>query len=329
MNSGADAGQVRGEAVTAAKEPGMGRIRGFGVLMLVVILAANAGGQEAGARGPVLLRWKVPPEEVLAFRTSMSPVDPSKENVIRFDLESLAQGEDLPAEAKGAIDELRLPTVSSMTSLLRKLPSGNLSVKMTVGKVTTPTEAGSEQDEWMAEMMKKMEGTVQLRGEITDSGEVASFYMESKQKNLLAVFFELPKEPVKVGDTWSLDVNFVAMGHGFICDEASRTNRVKLTRLTKTEDGDVVASLHYLIAESVKGRITDPFAEEGQAPSGMPTSMSMSFVGRGEFLVNKGTWKQLVGRMTMKGTGMMSADVQQHVAMEPMASAPKELLSLE
>ena len=27
---------------------------------------------------------------------------------------------------------------------------------------------------------------------------------------------------MKVGDTWSLDVNLLTMGHGFICDKATR-----------------------------------------------------------------------------------------------------------
>lgn len=176
----------------------------------------------------------------------------------------------------------------------------------------------------MKEMMKKMEGTVQLRAEIDDAGAITSFYLEQRQKNFVAMFFELPKKSVKPGDTWSLDINFVAMGAGFICEKAARTNQVKLVSLTDTPDGDTLASMDYCIAESVKGKLKVPMGEGSR-----PVAMDMAFVGRGEFLVNKGTWRRLAGQMRIDSTGVMTTSQNQNVMMEPMEEVPKELLELE
>jgi len=286
--------------------------------------APRESQKQAAKDQTVLLRWKVPEGKAIAFKSFMGPVDPKKDGVLKFNIGKLAEGLGLPAEAREKTFALRLPKSASMVSILRGLPNRRLSVKMIVTQVAVPPPSGSKMEDLMADMMRRMQGTVQLRGEITDAGEVSSFYLQSRQKNLLAMLFQLPKERVKVGDSWQLDVNLLEMGHGFICEKASRTNRATLVSLSDTEDGDTLAAIDYCIAESVEGKFMMPMSDKTQ-----PCSMATSFVGRGEFLAKRGTWKRLAARMRTKATGMMSSDADQHMGLEPLAKVPAKLLKLE
>ena len=310
------------------------KLTGATVWLALVFLAVATGADDAKNEQPaakasdgeaVLLRWKVPDGKALGLKTAMFPVDPASTTLLRFDFKKLAEGHGLPPIPDDAIaTAFRMPQSYSMTTLLKPLPGGNLSAKIIVGDVQMPGGGGSEVEQTTAELMKQMEGTVQLRGEITDSGQVASFWLEQKQKNLLAVFLELPTAPVKVGQSWSLSVNFLEMGSGFICDKSGRANSVKLVSLSKTAGGDTVATMEYCLAESIEGKFRLPTGGADQ-----PCTMAMSFVGRGEFLVGKGTWQRFVGRMHIKATGVMTSDAQQHFAMEPMAEVPAKLLEME
>ena len=63
--------------------------------------------------------------------------------------------------------------------------------------------------------------------------ESASFWVKSSQKNLIAIFFQLPAKPVKIGDKWSLDINLIANDQNFECDSAYKINEVTLTDIKK------------------------------------------------------------------------------------------------
>jgi hypothetical protein len=176
----------------------------------------------------------------------------------------------------------------------------------------------------LSEKMKLMEGTVQLRAEIDESGTVTSFYLDQKQKNLVALCFELPQGPVKPGDTWPLHINLIMMGNGFAAKEANRSNRVKLISLSPSDDGDIVATLEYTIAEDVDGTFRTPGASGEQ-----PCSMSASFYGQARFLVRKGRWQDFKGRMHIKSTGAMETDMESNLVMTPMKRLPEKLIELE
>jgi len=305
------------------------------ILSIIVAIGALAGAApaedaqtqeevQAAGKEKVLLRWQVPAGEAIALRTWMTTLDPSDDTIMAIDADQLAEGADLPREVREELNAFKVPESSSLTSILTALPSGNLSVKMVPGKLSPTDLPGGEEDEGIAEMAKEMKGTVQLRGEITDSGEIASFYLASQQKNLLALFFELPRDPVSVGDSWSLGVSLLAMGGGFICDRAARTNRVELVSLREDEGGELLACMDYCIAESVRGRTPDPFSSKTEE-----WSMAMAFVGRGEFLVRKGTWRRFAGRVHTSSTAEGFRDMQMHFAMEPLDEVPQELLNLE
>jgi hypothetical protein len=263
----------------------------------------------------------------------MKQIDDS-ESVISFDVESLfgnliPNNENTDIEIWNEISEgfagFSLPTSSSYISILERNPQGNISMRMIVHEVNFDDNQQAEGiGQTMNQLMKDMEGTVQLRGELTPKGAIASFYLEQKQRNLLAMFFELPTYPVYVGDTWSIDVNCISMGNGFIADEAHRINQVKFTELSTTEDGRPIAILDYLIAEMVEGSFETPLSEEST-----PTSMSCTFMGRGAFLIEEGRWSQFTGEFGISSTGFLGflgGETIQQFALMPLEEIPQQYL---
>lgn len=273
----------------------------------------------------VLLRWSVPAGKAIGFKASMQQGGAASSTGLQFDLDALTKMANTPEASKEMKEKIKsffegfkLPKEFSMTTLLKRPPEGDISVLLIAGKLPGIQTPAPE----FTEMLKKMEGTVQLRGQIDASGAITSFWLAPNQKNLLALFCELPKTPVKVGDRWSLNVNFVQMGFGFVADKANRLNQVELSGVQKEADGEVVAVLDYIIAESVEGNFQ--MGDQTKA-----TTMAMSFAGRGRFSVTKGLWKSFAGRMKTKATGMMASSAEQELALEPLPSIPDELLKLK
>lgn len=272
----------------------------------------------------VLLRWKLAEGESIAYLTNAEPIDPQSEHGLKFDLSALAESECIPDEVKDYPIELKFPTKGTTTTIMTRKPGGNISIKLIVSDLVIPESSGSKVDEAMSRLWESMEGTVQLRGEIDESGQVTSFYLETPQRNLVAMGFELPKDPVKVGDTWSIDAHLLAMGHGFIAEQASRSNQVTLTGLSTSDNGDTVATIEYMLAEYVDGVFRHPMLDKDQ-----PTTMSYGFFAEGKFLVNRGRWQEFRGRVIIKSTGMTQSDSQSHMSMTLMESVPENLLELE
>lgn len=287
-----------------------------------------AGSPARQDTGPVSLRWKVT-DAPRAYKASLK----ASASAVELDVPALArQSKELakklgvpgdvppefPDKAKEFFASLKLPDQFALTLLLVPAADQRISVKLIQNK--SPLPAG---DSPLEKMLKEMEGTVQLRGEIDASGAIASWWLQSQQKNLLALLCQLPPKAVKPGDAWALDVNLVQMGPGFIAEKAERTNLVRLAEIRKGDDGELLARLEYLLSESVEGEFAMVPGQKGQ-----PSSMVFSFVGKAEFSITKGGWRSLVGRLQTKATGVMKSDASQDLALEPLPAVPEELLKL-
>lgn len=270
---------------------------------------------------PVTLKWKLPKDGVLGFRTAVfESLDPKSAGRLQLDIAKLAAGEPLSEEARRLAMEI--PDSYSLTTLLQNLGEGRLGVKMIVGEVNLPP-TDSEVQERINEFLRKLQNSVQVRGEITPTGQLTSWWLESRQANLILLFTELPDRPVRVGDTWPLGISFVTMGHGFRASKAERVNRVQLVSLAPAGE-DRVAVLEYVIAESVEGDFDLPMKKES-----VPTTMRMAFAGRGEFLVGAGRWRRFNGRISAKSTGVTVSDTEQAVGLLHLDKVPPELLKLK
>ena len=288
--------------------------------MLGIFLSLLINTNLYAERQDVQLRWKIPSEGYLAYKTSTSQLDPN-EKFFEFDKSQIFKNGELPEEAKRKLQSLKLPSQANLTSILTPTKEGNISVKIIVGKIDFSNNG--EQPDEVKDLFKKMEGTVQIRGEISEQGEITSFYLEQKQKNMIAMLFELPKRKVKEGDTWSLDVNLLMMGAGFIAKSADRVNKVTLKTLSPDKSNNMIAELEYLIAESVEGVFLNPMSGEE-----ISTEMSMSFVGTGHFNVTEGRFEKMIGRLGIKSSGIMASENQQELSLEYLKSVPSCMLKL-
>lgn len=194
-----------------------------------------------------------------------------------------------------------------MTTVLRGRPDGQIDAELVQGEVEFADDSTAALFDILKELQELLGGT-QLRGRITPSGEITSFWLPQEQKNLLALFFELPSDSVAVGDSWELSGTSLLFVSGpFQVDEASRTNEVRLVDM----EGDStrpVAVLDYDLRERIAG-------EFGH--------MAFEFRGRGEFDVAAGTWRRFGGRMSIESTFMGAQSSTQEFALDPM-SAPTE-----
>lgn len=183
------------------------------------------------------------------------------------------------------------------------------------------TEEEDIDDEGFMELMKSMEALqsmyqgVVLRGSVYETGPIHSFWVKNDQKNLIALFYQLPENPVKIGDKWSLEVNFIGNDQTFVCDNAYKTNEVTLTDI-KEVNGEKIAVLEYNLIEFVEGSVEAPFLgevfpvfndekelstfinQEGKV------MMKYSYQATAEFSIDKGHWVSYEGVTEVERNGV-------------------------
>lgn len=138
-----------------------------------------------------------------------------------------------------------------------------------------------------------------LRGVIYDSGDIQSFYVQNNQKNLIALFFQLPDKPVKVGDSWSMNTNLISMDQNFVCDSSYKKNQATLVNVTR-KNNETIAVIKYDIIEFVSGEMSTPFF--GHSP--IKTTMKYEYDVTAEFSIEKGKWVLYNAIESMSSTGL-------------------------
>ncbi|MEM6347191.1 MAG: hypothetical protein AAF927_25095 [Bacteroidota bacterium] len=278
---------------------------------LFFTLALLIGSQLWGQNPKVELNWKIAPAEPLSYQTIMDPIDSSK---VDFKVDDVfPDSEESNMEAQKMLQKLNKAFESiNKVSVLSAGDDGNIDVKIIANIDTSMTSGDSllEAAEMAKNFLALNEG-VMLRGSIHPQGDIHSFWLKTKQKNLLALLFELPTQAVAEGDVWSLEVNFILNDQNFICDSAIQINQIQLLEL-REDEGETIAVLKYNLYEYVKGEFNNPF-------SGMiPTMMSFTYQGIAEFSVDKGRWKSFDGLLGVKASGVMDANTQQVVSLIPI-----------
>jgi hypothetical protein len=97
---------------------------------------------------------------------------------------------------------------------------------------------------------------------------------------------------------------------------------VELVSLDREAEGRTVAVIDFTLAERKDGQFMD--ARSGKRA---PAAMEMSFVGRGEFLVEEGRWRRLAGRFTTHATGVVKTDSEQQFTVTPLDPIPALVLN--
>jgi len=256
------------------------------------------------------LKWKIGEQEKVNYFTVMRDIDTSKVEMnfgSLFKSFSDSTGKGL-TETKDLFKELNqaMQDIDYVTTLTNK-GNGVIDIVMTtrpkekakeIPKDTTGSKVGD-----MLKMMQAMNQGIMLRGSVYANGGIHSFWVKNSQKNLIALFFELPTKPVKIGDRWKLDINLISNDQNFSCDSAYKINEVTLTDI-KIIQGETIAVIKYNIVEYVHGSFDSPLFMGGGK---QPTMMQFSHQAIADFSVDKGRWISYDGIMSLDATGVMTA----------------------
>ncbi len=282
-------------------------------LRITILVAACATIVFGQRKQTVDLKWKIGENEKLNYSTVMSVIDTS---TIEMDFgglfkslsdstaSGLKESKDFFKKFNDAFKNMDYVTTLSSQQ------DGVIDIVMSTRpkENTTETEMDStdSHEATMLKMMQSMNQGVMLRGSVYETGDIHSFWVKSNQKNLIAIFFQLPTNPVKVGDMWSLDLNLIANDQNFKCDSAYKINEVTLTDI-KEVDGETIAVLKYNIVEFVSGDFYSPsfFGNEGAQKE---TMMKFSHQGIAEFSIDNGRWVTYDGIMSLEASGVMTTN---------------------
>jgi hypothetical protein len=278
------------------------------------------------------IEWKLDQDETVIYKTKMQRVDSLEHQSFKFNFDKII--EEMPDSLKNQTGE-QDSTLSKMNdffeslnsigdnynfySVLSKNADESFDVKMIMKKAV---EGKNNQTDSLLQMFTQLNHGVVLRGKLNRDGSIQSFYLQQNQKNMLSMYFELPTEPVKIGDSWSLEINLSQFDQNFICHKSERRNKIELIDV-KEIDGEEIAYIKYDIFEMVEGYFNNPFSK-----SHIPTFMQMSFSGISQFSITNGRWKIFNCMSATKSSGFTSANVVESNIMIPVENITlDELLS--
>lgn len=284
----------------------------FILTITIVISTLTIFGQSKKA---VELQWKIDKNEKLNYLTVMSEKDSTS---IEMDYGSLVKYlsdssindlKEIRKEVENINDEFKnTDYIMTLSTEQEGIVDVVMVTKPEEELIKTENDSTDIEDAELSEMFKNLSKGVMLRGSVYKSGQIHSFWVKSQQKNLIALFFQLPSGPVKIGDSWSLDVNLIANDHNFVCDSSFHLNQVTLIDLKK-QKGETIAVLNYNIVEYVHGDFNSPmfFGNEGGKKE---TMMKFSHQGTAEFSIDQGRWITYNGTMHLRATGIMTANTK-------------------
>ena len=258
----------------------------------------------------VFMKWKLKPNEVLFYKTIMQEIDTANHKDLSFDGMIKAMG----INKDHSFDEVRnkltklneeIQNANFITHLTEK-KKGVINLEMSLIRDSIKTKKiATTNDKYKEtlEMMNQMMTGVMLRGAIYEDGTIESFYTKPEQKNLMAILFELPGKPVKVGDTWSLSISLLSMDQNFVCDSSYRKNQVTLISI-ENKGGEHIVNLGYDVSEYISGSFLKT-----------KTSMKMMYQGVAGFSLEKGRWVMYDGIMSISSIGIMSSQSTKKISL--------------
>ncbi len=260
------------------------------------------------------LNWKLEEGKQLAYWTIMEEVDTA-----RFNFSELFEEPSITNEDGEEI--VNLDTVYQNTKR-------HLEAKSTLSVLEA-------QDDWLKVALirdnfgqKKVESKLPIsfsngfiwRGIVNKEGGIESFYMNQVHKNQLALFFELPDLPVKVGDTWGIEASLLSSAFpSFEADSMYQSNQVKLLDV-REEGEEVIAKLRYQIDERMYGSV--PISWQSQD---LQISSEAKYDATCEFSISSGKWLKYEGIYSVKSAGSHIFAYKQHYALIEVEEMPKQI----
>ena len=274
----------------------------------------------AQTNNTVFLKWKLQPKEILSYKTIMKEIDTAKNPTVNFSgLFNLAKdsiGQPKADSINTYLSELsktinNTDMITNMSINPKKIIDIEMSYIQKKQETTDPIKNNADTSAMniISKMMNQLSSGIMLRGSVNENGVINSFYLKREQKNILAMFFQLPNKEIKIGDKWPLDVNLISMDQSFKCDTSSRKNIVTLIDLNKV-NGDTIATIKYDISEYVLGTFINPFAGVN-----VKSMMKVGLNAIGKFSTNKGRWISYDGIMLLDASGVMDSHSMKKVSL--------------
>ncbi len=252
------------------------------------------------------LTWKLKTGEVIEYKTIMQVVEQSDTSVDELfnDIESF-DSQDY-SFFKEEMDKINKDLQNTkMKTLLYKDNKNIIQIKMLAEFDKT------QEDESLLKRIIDINDGVMLRGAVNPNGSIQSFWLKSAQKNLISMFFELPSEPILIGDKWEMDINFIGNDQSFICKHSNKINEVTLLDVI-SKDGEDVALLKYKIEEYVFGDFNSPISETGKSTE---LKMIFTFEALAEFSISDGRWIKYEGILNQEISGYMDNTTVQKISL--------------
>jgi hypothetical protein len=291
---------------------------------LIMILALFCISAYSQTEQKYDLKWKVDKDNPIAFKTSMEPIDTNNLLKTGFDCNDYLNAFSDTADFNCDDFEDFFEALNSLYSDYSIITTLTLNNKETIDVklIATQNATKSNLPDSIPDFFKNAFKGVQLRGKINSDGGIESFYMKKEQMNLLALMFELPTQPVKIGDRWKIQASFISNDHNFICDDYGKKHNIELVDV-RIIDGDEIAFIKYDINYYVNGVFNNPVF--GKA---VPTTMDVTYNGISEFNITKGKWRDYNGIMSMDVTGFMNNQSRQRFKLSEIDEIPTEVLNI-
>tara|TARA_B100000508_G_scaffold140596_1_gene142255 strand:- start:29416 stop:30303 length:888 start_codon:yes stop_codon:yes gene_type:complete len=260
----------------------------------------------------VELNWKIKDGDTLTYLTVMKEIDTS---VFKFEMKNIFgvlndstndKNEDASQYFKKINQAYQnIDLITALTSSQEGIVDITMKMRPKEELDTTELDSNDKKINEVLARARSLNQGISLRGSVYSDGNIHSFWLKSSQKNLVAFFFQLPPYPVQVGDSWSLDVNFIANGAGFICDSSHRANEVTLTEIKKIK-GEKIAVVKYNLEEYVQGTFNISFMPGPSKPN--ETTMHFTHQAVAEFSIDNGKWISYNGILGLNTTGYMNSN---------------------
>jgi hypothetical protein len=262
------------------------------------------------------IKWKIDTGDIIAYQTIMEDIDTGiiEEPVLLKEMKEL-YADSITNEEPDLNDFYKsmkkdIEDLTTITILKRKKEW--IDVQLIVENIDSDT---TEDSLGFSGFMKG----VQLRGLLNQNGEIQSFYTKNRQKNLLALFFQLPSHDVAIGDKWSIDMNWLQMDQNFDCDTMSKINEVKLIDII-IEGKDTIAVISYKNYEMVKGNYFSPFSKEP-----IESFIDSRYDAICEFSINEGKWRNYSGILSIFTSGYQDSSYKQRFVLFEKEVIPEKI----
>jgi hypothetical protein len=257
--------------------------------------------------GSVYLHWKLHPRDTLVYTTGMT--------------ETAEKPANSPASAVNDI----VATSPSMRQLQKQLANdpqkreyltvlsgqsnGVIAVQMNMRYIIDSARHDTDSIiRTLQQIMASLKPSIVLRGAISGTGGIESFYLQTKQKNLLALLFQMPFKSIIAGESWPLDINLIEVDESFRCDSSFRKNLVTCKGIVRRGD-ETVVTLQYNMEEFIYG---EAFGMIGSIPKSF---IKIVYAANGEFLVNQGCWQSYDAVMTTTSNGIMLSNTSKKISL--------------